>query len=123
MQRKYDEARPYLEKAIEEGPSLGQAYRDLGKLCLLTGQPEQALGYFKKVVQLAPDEASTHYLMAQAYRKLGNTAEVKVELEAFQKLRQEESERSTKHPNTSALGGVDAANERPQEDETLDDLK
>ena len=121
--RKYDEARPYLEKAIRERPDLGQAYRDMGKLCLLTNQPQQAIGYLNKVSQLAPDEASVHYLLAQAYRKLGRSAELKAELEEFQRLRKEESERSAKHPDTSTLGGVDAANQRPQTDETVEDLK
>ncbi len=121
--RQYDEARPCLERAIKERPDLGQAYRDMGKLCLLTSQPDAAIGYLNKVAQLAPDEASVHYLLAQAYRKLGNPVQVKSELEKFQALRKQESERSAKHPDTSTLGGVDSANQRPQEDETLEDLK
>ncbi len=121
--RKYDEARPYLENAIKEKPDLGQAYRDMGKLSILTGQPEEAIGYLKKVEQLAPEESSVHYLLAQAYRKLAKPAEVKAELEMFQKLRAQEADRAAKHPNTSNLGSVDSSNERPQEDESLDDLK
>jgi tetratricopeptide (TPR) repeat protein len=121
--RKYDEARPYLERAVKERPDLGQAYRDLGKLSLLTNQPEAAVGYLNKVVQLAPEEASVHYLLAQAYRKLGRPTDVKAQLEMFQKLRTQESERSAKHPDTSTLGGVESVNQRPQEDETLEDLK
>jgi tetratricopeptide (TPR) repeat protein len=121
--RNYDEARPYLEKALKERPDLGQAYRDMGKLCLLTGKPEEAIDYLNKVEQMAPEESSVHYLLAQAYRKLGKPAEVKSELEMFQKLRRQEADRSAKHPDTSKLGGVESGNERPQEDEGLDDLK
>jgi len=121
--RKYDEARPYLEQAIKARPDLGQAYRDMGKLCLLTGKPEESIGYLNKVAQLAPDEGSVHYLLAQAYRKLGRTTEVKSELEMFEKLRKLEADRSAKHPDTSNLGGVESANQRPQQDETLEDLK
>jgi tetratricopeptide (TPR) repeat protein len=121
--RQYDDARPYLEKAIKEKPDLGQAYRDMGKLCLLTGQPQEAIGYLNKVKQLSPDESSVHYLLAQAYRKLGQPTQVKAELEMFQKLRREEADRAAKHPDTSNLGGVESNNQRPQEDETLDDLK
>ena len=121
--RNYDDARTYLEKAIKEKPDLGQAYRGMGKLCLLSGQPDQAIDYLKKVQQLSPDESSVHYLLAQAYRKLGKPGEVKAELEIFQKLRKQESDRSAKHPDTSTLGSVDSANQRPQEDESLEDLK
>jgi tetratricopeptide (TPR) repeat protein len=121
--RQYDDAKPYLEKAIKEKPDFGQAYRDLGKLYVLTGKPDQALIYLNKVAQLAPEESSVHYLLAQAYRKLGKPTEVKAELELFQKLRKQESDRASKHPNTSNLGSVDNANQRPQEDESLDDLK
>jgi tetratricopeptide (TPR) repeat protein len=123
FKRDYDEARIYLERAMKARPDMGQAYRDMGKLCLLSGQPEQAIGYLKKVTQLAPEEPTTHYLLAQAYRKVGTPAEVKAELEIFQKLRQQETTRSSKHPDTSAVGSVDSSNERPQEDETLEDLK
>ncbi len=121
--RNYDEARTFLGKAVKEKADFGQAYRDMGKLCILTGQPEEAVGYLNKVVVLAPEESSVHYLLAQAYRKLGKPDEVRAELNTFQKLRAEESERSAKHPDTSKLGGVDSSTERPQVDENLEDLK
>lgn len=123
FQRKYDEARPYLEKAIQEKPDLAQAYRDMAKLCIQTNQPEAALPSLKKAMQLAPEEPSVHYLLAQVYRKEGKIPEMKVELESFQKLRMEEAARSSKHPDTSALGGAQSANERPQEEDSVDDLK
>jgi Flp pilus assembly protein TadD len=112
-----------LEKAIQERPDLGQAYRDMGKLCIQTNQPEAALPYLNKVVELAPEEPSAHYLLAQVYRKLGRQEELKAELALFQKLKQQESDRATKHPDTSGLGGTEPTNERPQEDESPEDLK
>ena len=121
--RKYDEARSFLEKAIKEKSDFGQAYRDMGKLCILSGQPEEAINYLNKVVRLDPDESSVHYLLAQAYRKLRKPDEVRAELNTFQKLREQESERSAKHPDTSKLGGVDSSTERPQVEENLEDLK
>jgi tetratricopeptide (TPR) repeat protein len=124
FKRDYDNARIYLERALKERPDLGQAFRDMGKLCILTGQPEQAVVYLKKVTAISPDEPTTHYLLAQAYRKIGNPAQVKAELEEFQRLRQQEAARASKHPDTSALGGVDSSNDKPPEQEdNLDDLK
>ncbi len=110
-------------QAIKEDPNLGQADRDMGKLLIQTAHPEEALPYLKKVVQLAPQEASVHFLLAQVYRKTGNTTELRAELETFQKLKREEASRSVKHPDTSNLGGVESSNERPEEEESLDDLK
>ena len=121
--RNYGDARTHLEKAIKEKPDLSQAYRAMGKLCLLSGQPQDAIGYLNRVQQLAPDQPAVHYLLAQAYRKLEKPAEAQAELEIFQKLKKQESERGAKHPDTSNLGGVESSNQRPQEDETLDDLK
>jgi len=123
FQRKYDEARPYLGKAIQDKPDLAQAYRDMAKLCIQTNQPEAALPSLKKAMQLAPEEPSVHYLLAQVYRKEGKLPEMKAELESFQKLRMEEAARSSKRPNTGALGGSESPNERPQEEESVDDLK
>ncbi len=123
FERNYEEARPYLLQAIKEDPNLGQADRDMGKLLIQTAHPEEALPYLKKVVQLAPQEASVHFLLAQVYRKTGNTTELRAELETFQKLKREEASRSVKHPDTSNLGGVESSNERPEEEESLDDLK
>jgi hypothetical protein len=72
---------------------------------------------------LAPEESSVHYLLAQAYRKLRKPDEMRAELTIFQKLREQETERSSKHPDTSKLGGVDSNNDRPQVEENLEDLK
>jgi hypothetical protein len=54
---------------------------------------------------------------------MGKTAELKAELETFQELRKQEAKRSTKHPDTSTLGGMESSNERPQEEESVVDLK
>lgn len=121
-QRKYDQARLYLEKALRQKPDLAQADRDMGKLCIYTGQPEQALTYLEKVVQLDPEEPSAHYLLAQVYRKMGRQDELNAELQLFQKLKKQQSDRSVKHPDATLLGGGEA-NERPPEDESLDDLQ
>jgi tetratricopeptide (TPR) repeat protein len=123
FERDYDNARVYLTKALQQKPGLGQANRDMGKLLLQTGHPDDALVYLKKVVKSDPEEASVHYLMAQSYRSLGKQPEMKAELEIFQKLRTEESERSVKHADAEAISGVDSIKEHPQGTESLDDLQ
>jgi Flp pilus assembly protein TadD len=83
-----------LEKAIQQKPDLGQAYRDLGRACIQTEDFERAVSYLKKVIQLSPEEPSAHYLLAQAYQKLGRKTEQMAELELFQKLKKAEQERA-----------------------------
>ena len=122
-QRKYGDARLYLEKVLKEKPDLGQANRDMGKLLIQTGHSEEALPYLLKVAKENPEEASSHFLLAQVYRKTGNTPDMKAELELFQKLKQAESDRSVKHPDSTAMSGIESSTERPQEDESIDDLK
>ncbi|HEX5413545.1 MAG TPA: hypothetical protein VFZ27_16955, partial [Terriglobia bacterium] len=45
------------------------------------------------VIQLSPNQPSTHYLLAQTYRKLGNKAAVQAEMDQFEKLKKAENER------------------------------
>ena len=103
-ERKYDLAFRYLNKAIQQKPNLAQAHRDLGRALFQTGDYEGAIGHLKTVAQLAPDESTAHYLMAQAYRKLGKTKEQNAELELFGVLREAEQKRM-KRP---AITGNDA---------------
>ena len=79
--------------------------------------------YLKKVVQSDPEEPTTHYLLAQAYRKMGKDAEFAAELELFQKFKKQEAEGSVKHPDATALGSIESTRERPPEEDSLDDLQ
>ncbi|MSO23432.1 MAG: tetratricopeptide repeat protein [Acidobacteria bacterium] len=75
LNKQYDLAFQYLEKAIRQRPDLGQAHRDLGKALIQTdGDLARAMAHLKKVTQLAPEEPTAHYLLAQIYTKLGKKA-------------------------------------------------
>jgi len=87
----------------------------MGKLNLQTGKPELAISDLKAVAQLDPTEASVHYLLAQAYRKLGRPADQKAELELFDKFKRDEQERS-KPPTILMTGAPDeSSEEKPEE--------
>ena len=45
------------------------------------------------MVEMTPDESTSHYLLAQNYKKLGRTADQQHELELFDKFRASEQER------------------------------
>ena len=103
-------SQPVLQKAIQERPSLDQAYRDLGKLYMQTNDNERALFYLQKVVQMAPTEANPHYLLALAYRHLGSTAESHTEMDLFEKLSKAQIERR-RPPNAMLAGHGDETEE------------
>jgi Flp pilus assembly protein TadD len=109
----------YLKKALQQRPDLGQAYRDLGRASMQTGDFEQAVIYLKKVIELSPDEPSSHYLLAQAYQKLGKNSERMAELASFEKLKKAEQERM-KPPGILAAGPADETSEGGPEEPSTD---
>jgi len=99
LNKQYDLAFQYLEKALRQRPDLGQAHRDMGKALLQTdGDLARATAHLKKVTELAPEEPTTHYLLAQIYRKQGKRDEQANELALFEKLRrvQQQKEQSAR---------------------------
>ena len=109
--KQYGQALQYLQKAIQQRPDLGQAHRDLARALIQTeGDLERAIVHLKKVTQLAPEEPTSHYLLAQAYKKLGKKSEQSAELELFEKLRKAQLARE-QGSAIVAPGGEDEKNE------------
>ena len=73
-----------------------QAHRDLGRALLQTGDTQGAITELKIVAQLTPDDSTSHYLLAQAYRKLGQSNEQNAELKLFGILRDAEQQLNRK---------------------------
>jgi tetratricopeptide (TPR) repeat protein len=80
------EAKGYLQLAVELAPDLPEAVLAYGRALLRTGETEKAVEEFHRVVRLAPEEDTVHYLLANAYRKLGHKAEADRECVRFQEL-------------------------------------
>jgi len=105
--KQYEVALKYLEKAIQQNPDLGQAHRDMGRLLIQTsGDMERALMHLRKVTELAPEEPTSHYLLAQVYKKLGRKTEQNVELEAFERLRKIQQDKEEKARIVASPGDV-----------------
>ena len=114
LNKQYDLAFQYLEKAIQQRPDLGQAHRDLGKALLQTdGDLARATAHLKRVTELAPEEPTTHYLLAQVYRKQGKRAEQTAELAIFEKLRRAQQEREQSGRVVSPAGEEKETEEFP----------
>lgn len=80
------EAAQYLQQAVNLNPEFPQAVLAYGRALLRTGETEKALEQFQRVVKLAPEEDTVHYLLANAYRKLGRQADSGAEMDKFQQL-------------------------------------
>src|SRR5437867_12026983 len=119
IQKRYDQALQYLEKAVQQRPDLGQAHRDLGKALIQTdGNMERAVAHLNKVVQLAPEEPTSHYLLAQVYKKQGRKAEQQKELEIFERLRKIQQQKEQR-----VTLGSPAGEDLKNEDLTVDPIK
>jgi tetratricopeptide (TPR) repeat protein len=104
LNKQYELAFQYLEQAIRQRPDLGQAHRDLGKALLQTdGDLARATAHLKRVTELAPEEPTTHYLLAQVYRKQGRRTEQTAELAVFERLRRAQQEKEQSSRATSPV--------------------
>lgn len=80
------EAVPYLIEALQISPQDLRAHRALGKAYLHLNRLEEAQTEFEKCVELAPESAPTHFMLAQVYRKRGLSAKAKVETQRYAAL-------------------------------------
>lgn len=86
------EALANLDKALERCPALVQAKVDRGRALIRMDRNAEAVTDLQSAEKSSPDEPSIHFLLGQALRSLGRTAEAKAEMDAFTKL--EESARA-----------------------------
>lgn len=116
LNKQYDLAFQYLEKALQQKPDLGQAHRDMGRALIQTnGDMERAMAHLKKVVQLSPEEPTSHYLLAQVYKKLGKKAEQNTELQIFENLRKTQQEKQQSATIVAPAGEDDRIEDFPEE--------
>jgi tetratricopeptide (TPR) repeat protein len=69
-----DEAVKAFATAVRLNPSYGAAHAELGKLLLKRGDVTGAVAELEKAVALEPNEVGPSYALAQAWRRLGQTA-------------------------------------------------
>jgi len=80
------------DKAVGICPNLVDARQDRARAYLRMDRPQDALPDLQIAAQASPDNASIHFLLAQAYRSLGRTQQAQAEMQLFSKL--EESARA-----------------------------
>jgi tetratricopeptide (TPR) repeat protein len=80
------------QKALDMCPDLTEARVDRARALIKLERHAEAVKDLEAAVKTDPGEASTHFLLAQAYRALGRTQEAQAEMKVFSKL--EESARA-----------------------------
>ena len=82
QQRKYDEARAALQKAIEIDPGFADAYALSGGIETYRGNPAQTLPLLREALRLNPDAGYLYFLLlARAYYFLGDFEQAQINLE------------------------------------------
>jgi tetratricopeptide (TPR) repeat protein len=81
-----------LEKALALCPTLVQARVDRARALIRMERNEEAVADLRGAEKVSPEEPTIHFLLGQALRSLGRTAEAKAEMDIFTKL--EESARA-----------------------------
>ena len=81
-----EEALDDLNQALTACPSLVDARLDRARVLLKMQRPEEALPDLIAVAKAQPEESRPHFLLAQAYRALGRTADSQAEMKTFSEL-------------------------------------
>jgi tetratricopeptide (TPR) repeat protein len=85
-----------LKRAVEIDPQLGDAYTQLGILCVQREDYSGAISFFQKAIQTMPLADEAHFRLAQVYRQRGETEKASKEIELFKQIseqRKKEAER------------------------------
>jgi Tfp pilus assembly protein PilF len=82
---KPEAAIPLLEKGVQGDPTVLPAHKDLARAYLRVGQVEKAIPHLKIALPI-DEEGGLYYLLATAYRKIGQRELEKEMLSKFQEV-------------------------------------
>jgi tetratricopeptide (TPR) repeat protein len=81
-----DRAREHLLKAVHYNQDFFEAQIALGRLLLKEGKAREAIAHLEVAAHLEPRDKLTHYLLASAYKSLGDQDAARRELDLYRKL-------------------------------------
>jgi tetratricopeptide (TPR) repeat protein len=85
-------AQALLEKAVRLDPRLGVAFLQLGIVYSEQNPLSKAISAYQNAILINPAMEEAHYRLAQAYRKTGQSAKARTEIELYQKLSQQSAQ-------------------------------
>ena len=86
-----------VEKALALCPALVQARVDRARALIRMERNEEAVADLRSAEKIRPEEPTIHFLLGQALRSLGRTAEAKAEMDIFTKLEESARAANAKH--------------------------
>jgi tetratricopeptide (TPR) repeat protein len=82
-----DAAREHFLKAVRYHPDFFEAQVGLGRLLLKQGNARDAIPHLQRAARVEPRDMLPHYLLASAYKSLGDSSGAGRELDLYRKLR------------------------------------
>ena len=92
-----EEALEDISKALQTCPDLTEAKPDRATALIRLKRYEEAVPDLKTAIKADPNEPRFHFMLAQAYRGLGRTADANAEMATFGKLEQNARAAEAKH--------------------------
>jgi tetratricopeptide (TPR) repeat protein len=84
-------AQTLLEKSVRLDPKYGAAYVALGALAVQRGDFAQAIKDYQQAIAVSPQLSEAHYRLSLAYKRAGDDAAAKREMETYQSAEKAES--------------------------------
>ncbi len=113
MQKKYPEARQWLEKSLQKNQSVPETFYYLGQIAQEQNEEQRAIGFFTKAIDLAPTYSYAHAALGASYLRLKNYPLAQRELELSVKL---DPNNGKAHYDLAVLFARLKNNERAQEE-------
>ena len=76
----------HFDRALRSHPEFVEAQVGIAKTLMKLGRPGDALPHLAEAARLDPGNKIPHYLLASAYRSMGDTASAAREISLYQKL-------------------------------------
>jgi protein O-GlcNAc transferase len=99
-QNRYQPAISHFERAVQYHPDFFEARVAMAKVLLTMGQTAAALPYLQSAARLEPGNKVPHYLLASAYKTLGNPDQAAKEFAVYRKLDVSNSSASLQSPES-----------------------
>ena len=90
-QKKYVEAREWLERSVQKKSVMPESYYYLGLIAQEQNEDDRAIKLFEEAIQLLPSYAYAHIALGSIYLKLKNYPRAQAELEIGVKLKPDDS--------------------------------
>ena len=84
-------AQMLLEKSVRLDPKYGAAYTEIGALAFQRGDFASAIKNYQQAIAVDPQLSEAHYRLSLAYKRAGDDAGAKREMDAYQSVQKAES--------------------------------